>query len=107
MRAKPDGFELTFTEPVDPETAGKVENYKLKTFTYIYRADYGSPEVDQTTAKVKSVTVGADGKSARLVVDGLQVGHLHDLSCPEVLSKTGRKLLHPQAYYTLNFIPKP
>ncbi len=107
MRAKHDGFELTFTEPVDAETAGKAENYSLKTFTYIYRADYGSPEVDATTAKVKSATVSADGKSVRLVVDGLQVGHLHDLTCPGVLSKGGRKILHPQAYYTLNFIPKP
>ena len=107
MQARPDGFELTFTEPVDAEIASKAENYKLVTFTYIYRGDYGSPEVDQTTARVTGVTVGADGKSARLVVEGLQVGHVHDLSCPNLRSKEGRKLLHPQAYYTLNFIPKP
>ena len=23
MRAKPDGFELTFTKPIDPKTAGE------------------------------------------------------------------------------------
>src|SRR5262249_52682697 len=40
MRAKPDGFELTFTQAVDPETAGKVKSYRLETYTYIYQATY-------------------------------------------------------------------
>lgn len=105
MKAKPDGFELTFTKPVDPATAGKVESYALKTFTYIYRADYGSPEVDPTTPKITRVEVGRDGKSVRLSVDGLQEGHIHDLKLPGVRSADGQPLLHPQAYYTLNYIP--
>ena len=106
MHAKPDGFELTFTKPIDPETAGKVESYTVKTFTYIYQADYGSPEVDQTTPKLTKVVVGADGKSVRLYIDGLQEGHLHDVTTPGVRSTEGDPVLHPQAYYTLNYIPK-
>jgi glucose/arabinose dehydrogenase len=105
MRAKGDGFELTFTQPVDPATAGKPESYSLKTFTYVYRAEYGSPEVDATTAKVTKVEVGTDRMSARLFVDGLQEGHIHDLTVPGVRSADGQPLLHPQAYYTLNYIP--
>jgi glucose/arabinose dehydrogenase len=105
MRAKPDGFELTFTKPIDPATAGKVESYKLKTFTYIFRAEYGSPEVDHTTPTITRVALGPDGKSVRLFVDGLQEGHIHDLSAAGVRSTEGQPLLHPQAYYTLNTIP--
>jgi hypothetical protein len=105
MRAKPDGFELTFTKPLDAETAGKVDSYKLKTFTYIYRADYGSPEVDPTTPTITKVEVGKDRKSVRLYVDRLQEGHIHDLALPGVRSEDGQALLHPQAYYTLNYIP--
>ncbi len=105
MRAKPDGFELTFTKPVDPQTAGKIESYVLKTFTYLYRAEYGSPEVDQTTPKITKVEVGKDGKSVRLWVDGLQEGHIHDLRAAGVRSMEGQALLHPEAYYTLNYIP--
>ncbi len=78
----------------------------MKTFTYIYQASYGSPEVDQTTPKITKVMVGKDGKSVRLTVDGLQEGHIHDLAVPGVRSKAGEALLHPQAYYTLNYIPK-
>jgi glucose/arabinose dehydrogenase len=106
MRAKPDGFELTFTKPLDPATAGKTDSYQMKTFTYIYRADYGSPEVDQTVPKITKVEVGKDNKSVRLWVDGLQEGHIHDLALAGVRSEDGQPLLHPQAYYTLNYIPK-
>ncbi len=106
MHAKHDGFELTFTKPVDPEKAGKASSYTLKTFTYIYQASYGSPEVDQTAPTITKVTVGADGKSVRLYVDGLQEGHIHDLAVPGVCSRDGEGLLHPQAYYTMNYVPK-
>lgn len=106
MRAKSDGFELTFTEPVDPATAGDVKSYELKTYTYIYRSDYGSPEVDQTTPTIKEVRVAADGRSVRLVIDGLQLGHVHDLRAAGVRSTSGLPLLHDKAYYTLNRIPR-
>ena len=56
MKLKPDGFDLTFTEPVDKATAGDAANYKMTTFRYVYRADYGSPEVDPTTCTIKSAT---------------------------------------------------
>jgi hypothetical protein len=79
-------------------------SYQLKTFTYIYQATYGSPEVDQTTPKITRVEVGADGKSVRLYVSPVE-GHIHDLKADGVRSKDGIPLLHPQAYYTLNIIP--
>ncbi|MFL5342736.1 MAG: hypothetical protein ACJ8F7_21600 [Gemmataceae bacterium] len=106
MKANPDGFELTFTEPVDAASAGKIDSYTLKTFTYIYQASYGSPEVDQTTPTITKVDVADDGKSVRLYVDGLQEGHIHDLKADGLRSAAGRPLLHPQAYYTLNYIPR-
>ena len=55
MRAKPDGFELTFTKTIDAESAAKLESYAMKTFTYIYQAAYGSPEVDATTPTIPAV----------------------------------------------------
>ena len=39
------------------------------------------------------------------MVEGLQEGHIHDLALAGVRSKDGEPLLHPQAYYTLNYIP--
>src|SRR5262249_33084776 len=100
-----DGFELTFTQPVDAKTAGDPKSYQMKTYTYIYRAEYGSPEVDPTSPTIDRVTVGTDGKSVRLYVSKLAEGHIHDLSAAGGRSTAGRPLLHKGAYYTLNYIP--
>jgi hypothetical protein len=104
MRVRPDGFELTFTEPVDPVSAGQIESYAMQTFTYLYRADYGSPEVDATKPVIKAAKVGADGRSVRLELD-LVPGHIHELKLPGVRSAAGQPVLHPVGYYTLNVIP--
>jgi hypothetical protein len=106
MRAKPDGFELTFTEPVNRESAANIESYKLQTYTYIFQSAYGSPEVDFTTPTIKSATVADDNKSVRLIIDGLQEGHIHELVSAGVKSANDLPLLHKEAYYTLNRIPK-
>jgi len=106
MRAKPDGFELTFTHEIDPKTAGDVASYSMKAWTYILQSNYGSPEVDHVTPKVTAATVAADNKSVRLKIDGLVKGHVHHLVSGGIRSKDGLPLLHPNAYYTLNEIPK-
>ena len=105
MRIKPDGWELTFTKEVDPETAGDPDSYQMNTWTYIYQAAYGSPEVDKTTATIKSAKVSPDRKSVRLKVDGINPGHVHHL-ISKVKSKSGENLWHKDAYYTVNEIPK-
>lgn len=106
MKARPDGFELTFTQPVDARTAEDTAAYRMTTYTYIYQSDYGSPEVDQTEPTITKAVVGPDGKSVRLVVDGLQPGHVHELHSDGVQSRSGLPLLHPEAYYTLNYLPR-
>ena len=43
----------------------------------------------------------------RLVVDGLQIGHIHELKMTGIRSKAeGNPLLHDVAYYTLWHLPK-
>ncbi len=105
MKIKPDGFDITFTDPLDKAAAETIANYKMTTFRYIYRAEYGSPEVDQTTATVKKAEVSPDGKAVHLVVDGMQLGAVHELHVPNLRSADGRPLLHPMAYYTLWQMP--
>lgn len=111
VKIRPDGFRVSFTEPVDPETAADPASYAIKAYTYIYRAEYGSPEVDETRPTIESATVAPDGKSVDLRVNGLQIGHVHEVELPGVRSAGGgaggtpRKLLHPIFYYTLWNIP--
>jgi hypothetical protein len=105
MKARSDGFVLTFTEPVDPATAADPKSYQLGTYTYIYQAQYGSPEVDPTTPTITKVEIGSDNKTVRLYLDQLAEGHVHELHLDGVRSAGGKPLLHPVAYYTLNYIP--
>ncbi|EMI17054.1 large, multifunctional secreted protein [Rhodopirellula maiorica SM1] len=102
MRLTSDGFELTFTEPVDVDSARDLESYKMTTYTYEYREQYGSPEVDHTTPTIQSASVSDDGMTVRIVVDGLQLGHVHELHADGLRSKSDVPLLHKEAYYTLN-----
>jgi glucose/arabinose dehydrogenase len=106
MHARPDGFELSFTAPVDRVAAGDPKSYRLSTYTYIYQSSYGSPEVDQTTPTIDRVEVAEDGKVVRLTVSKLRVGHVHELHLDGVRSFAGQPLLHPEAYYTMNAIPE-
>ena len=105
MKAMPDGFEFSFTQPLDAETAAKPESYSIETYTYIYHASYGSPEVDQTTPKIKEARVSPDRTRVRLMIDGLVEGHVHELHLTGIRSTAAEPLLHAAAYYTLNKIP--
>lgn len=103
MHLRPDGFELSFTEPVDPLAAADVSAYRMETYTYIYQSSYGSPEVDKTEPALRKAVVSSDGLKVHLVVDGLQEGHVHELHLDGVRNRAGQSLLHPVAYYTLNY----
>jgi len=106
MRIQSDGFELTFTNPVDPTTAEDLQSYEISTYTYIFQASYGSPEVDHSEPKLVRATVADDARSVRLTIDGLQIGHVHELHLPGLRSAEGLPLLHPRAYYTLWKMPE-
>ena len=105
MSARPDGFELTFTQPVDPAIAGDPAHYEMAAWTYIYQSGYGSPQVDQATPKVTAARVADDGLSVHLTVEGLVKGHVHQLDAKKLKSADGKGLWHPTAWYTLNEIP--
>lgn len=106
MRARPDGFELGFTAEVDPATAGRVTSYAMKSYTYLYSSAYGSPEIETRPLTVTGATVSSDRRSVRLTVDGLRELHVHELRAEEVRSAGGTPLEYPDAYYTLNRIPR-
>ena len=76
MKLTKEGFDLTFTKPLDAATAPKLEAYSLSSFTHYYWGTYGSPEVDRKAEKVQAVKVSTDGKMASLKVDGFRPAHL-------------------------------
>ncbi len=105
MRAKPDGFELQFTRPIDPVTALDPSAYGLHSYTYLYHSTYGSDEIQDKRLEVRGITVSNDQMTVRLIVDGLRPYFVHELDASGIRDQQGERLLHPQAFYTLNAIP--
>lgn len=106
IRIRKDGFRLEFTKPVDATVAAKVGIYGITTYTHVYDAGYGSPEVDQTTPKVLKAEPAADGMSVVVQLDRVVEDHIHDFDLSGMVGADGRKLLHHKAYYTVNEVPR-
>lgn len=105
-KAQPDGFLLSFTKPVDRETAADPNNYRIGGFTYRYHSTYGSPPINHLSCPVIKAVVAEDGLSVRLAVACLREGYVHEIKASGVRSEKGNEtLLHDTAYYTLNQLP--
>ncbi|MDQ8189345.1 DUF7133 domain-containing protein [Roseibacillus persicicus] len=102
MKLTKDGWELTFTKPVDAATAGNPSSYQMAAWTYIYQKSYGSPQVDQAEPKVVKAEVAADKLSVKLTVEGRVKGHVHELDASGIKGAEGSALWHPKCYYTIN-----
>lgn len=105
MSARPDGFELEFTEPLERAGAGETARFQLKSYTYLLHENYGSDEVDTRELAVRQALVSDDARRVRLVVDELREGYVHELKL-DVRSASGAPLLHDAAYYTLVVRPR-
>ena len=105
IHAKPDGFELIFTEEINSESAADIKSYKISDFTYKYHHLYGSPPIDMQERKIIKVALSDDKKKARIFIDQLREGYAYEIKAPGLKNQNGDDLLHNFAYYTLNNIP--
>jgi len=106
MRAKPDGFELVFTRPLDPKLAQNPSSYRMSSYTYLYSSAYGGDELDSIEHTIEEAILSEDRLSVRLRINGLRPYYVHELDVSALRDSSGHSLDHPQAYYTLNRIPK-
>lgn len=106
MRARPDGFDLTFTMPIDRTSAADPSSYYMESYTYELNRRYGGPEDDKLVINISSAEVADDGMSVRLAIDPIRAGYVHELHLTGVRSGNGESLLHEKAYYTLVNIPQ-
>lgn len=105
MRAKPDGFELSFTQPVNKTLAANPATWSAYSFIYKHHATYGSPTIREKDLPVRYVQVSEDGLRVRLVVDSLREGYIHQIGSTTLKSEAGIPLLHTEGFYTLIHLP--
>ena len=99
------GFAISFTEPVDRRSAANPDSYKITDFTYKYHHIYGSPAVHTQTRTIYKVEVSQNGLEAQLFVEGLRQGYICEIKAEGVRDVSGKHLIHPVGYYTINEIP--
>ena len=105
VRATPDGFELRFTRPLPRAALKDASNFSVADWRYEATPQYGGPKLDERELRVTSVTPMPDGRGARLVVEGLEPGRCVYLRA-ELETVTGEPIWSPEAWYTLNSIPR-
>jgi azurin len=91
---------------VDKGLASNPDSYKVTGFNYKYHASYGSPVINAKQCPIRGIVVSDDGLKARLVIDSLRLGYIHEIVAEGVKATNGKSLLHNTGYYTLNAIPE-
>jgi hypothetical protein len=105
MNITADGWDLKFTKPIDVAKAAEAERWFLESYTYHYWDTYGSPEIERRENKITEIRVASDGLTAHITVPERDKRRVYHLRLKDVPTAEGEKLLHPDAYYTLNELP--
>lgn len=105
IRAKNNGFEIEFTEPVSEEFL-EDELLEIQQWWYQPTPSYGGPKMDLETLKIIKSEFSGDRKKVYLEIPGLKSEHVIYFKLNETLkSQSGSGLWSSEAWYTLNQIP--
>lgn len=110
IMATPDGFELVFTYSIDAAWLADESNYRVEQWAYEPTAEYGGPKIGTErlrAAEATPVSVGPDGtaRGVRIRVPGLTAGSCVHIRC-DAEAVSGERMWSPEAWYTLNTIPR-
>jgi cytochrome c len=106
VRAKSDGMEIEFTEPINSEALLNTNVFEAQQFYYEATEDYGGPKLGVEELKIRSVNLSADRKKVFLEIDGIQenkVVHIHIIK--PFLSENARALWSTETWYTMTKKP--
>ena len=107
VRAKPNGMEIEFTEPLQDGDGWNTEHYEVKQWYYKPTIEYGGPKLDEKKMTVKTATVSDDRKKVFLEFDGHKDNHMIYIRLKKhYMSEGGSGLWSTEAWYTMNQVPK-
>jgi cytochrome c len=105
VRAKSNGLEIEFTEPLQANQGWNPADYQIKRWWYKPTIEYGGPKMDESEMTVKSATVSADRKRVFLEFDGLKKEHVFYIRLKNhFISEENHELWAAESWYTMNNI---
>jgi len=107
IRAKSNGIEIEFTEPLPEGMGWSPDRYDVEQFWYEPTPLYGGPKMDQERLDVKSASVSDDRTRVFLELEGMEPLHVLYVRLLGVWeSAAQRPIWSTEAWYTMNAIPK-
>jgi len=106
VRAKPNGMEIEFTEPINSSEKIGVSNFDMEQYYYEATENYGGPKKGVESLKIEAVTLSEDRKKVFIQTNGLKdkkVVYIH-IKNPFV-SKNDKKLWSTEVWYTMTKKP--
>ncbi len=106
IRAKSDGFEIEFTQPIQDSETLKVSDFLVQQWWYLPTAAYGGPKMDLERLRPIKLIVSENGKKVYLKIPDLKKEHVVYFRVPDTIQSTsGQSLWSTESWYTLNNIP--
>ena len=107
VRAKPNGIEIEFTEPLKEGVGESKEDYLIRQWWYKPTDNYGGPKLDDEPLPIQKIIISPDRMRATLVLGKMKPKHVVyvRLNKKTMRSKDGRELWATEAWYTMNEIP--
>ena len=107
VRAKSNGIEIEFTEPLDINDGWDKNDYEIRQWYYLPTKEYGGPKLDDKALDILSVNVSDDRKKVFLELAGMEEDHLIYVHLNKsFVSANNHELWTTEAWYTMNAIPQ-
>lgn len=101
-----DGFVLELTKPLAGDAAPAPAQIEAELYDYNWWWDYGSPQQRFAPLAVRAVELGAERRTLRLVLDGLEPGRVARITLHGLRAADGEPLLRDTFHYTINQMPE-
>ncbi|SOE19605.1 cytochrome c [Spirosomataceae bacterium TFI 002] len=106
IRAKPNGFEIEFTEPLNAEINLKHTDLLVQQWWYQPTKNYGGPKMDLENLSISKIQLSEDRKRVYIEIPNLKTKHvIYFRLSDEIKSQSGQSLWSGETWYTLNNIP--
>ncbi|MBM44366.1 MAG: hypothetical protein CMJ36_05075 [Phycisphaerae bacterium] len=100
---QPDGFDITFTQPVEAEDIG-TGSVQMTAYDYNYWWDYGSPEQNVRDVPVTRTSISPDRRTLSITAP-IEAGSCVRIQLKGIQGPGGLPLLHDEVSYTINRVP--
>ncbi|MGX5820269.1 DUF7133 domain-containing protein [Chitinophaga lutea] len=102
MQLTATGFDLVFTQPVDPATAAQAASYQFRRYNYTYHKKYGSHQFNVSELPVRQVKLSPDRRRVSVRLDAMAAGYVYELKLQGIRTTGGQALANSLVCYTVN-----